>query len=144
MDDWQQEWWKIVEKTATEMEEFLLDLSETAESFAEEVSETVEIFVEQLQEVLVTEVDNFVQDFIDIITETSDEVEANLWEDLEEFVDESDFMGVGSQKPTSESNPACINCANYHGRIYNGNLLVCAMHPYGWDDENCPDWQEDR
>lgn len=140
MDDWQQEWWKQIEKTATEMEEFFLSVEKVAESFVDQVSETADFFAQQFQGELAEEVDSFVQEFIDLITAASDEVEASLWED---FVDD-DFMGVGSQKPTSAIHPACINCANYHGRIYNGNLLVCGMHPYGWDDENCPDWEKEQ
>jgi hypothetical protein len=35
---------------------------------------------------------------------------------------------------------SCQGCSNYHGEVYNGNLLVCAIHPYGWEDESCPDF----
>jgi hypothetical protein len=34
----------------------------------------------------------------------------------------------------------CNGCSNYHGQIYNGNLLVCAIHPYGFGKEYCPDF----
>ena len=40
----------------------------------------------------------------------------------------------------------CTGCANYHGIRYgthrdNRTLLVCGMHPYGWQGETpCPDW----
>lgn len=36
---------------------------------------------------------------------------------------------------------ACRGCCNYHGRVYGGQLLVCAMHPYGVEVDHCPDWQ---
>jgi hypothetical protein len=39
------------------------------------------------------------------------------------------------QRPT-----ACRGCVHYHGKVYNGTLLVCGMHPYGAEDETCPDW----
>lgn len=141
MNDWQQEWWEKFEKTAAEMETFFIEVGEVAESFADEVGETIEEFVDQFQEVVVTEVDSFIQDFLDAIAETSHDVDTSLWEDLEEFTDDYDYMGVGFQPPTPDVNAACMNCVNYHGRIYNGNLLVCGMHPYGWDDGNCPDWE---
>ncbi|NJN13184.1 MAG: hypothetical protein HC815_36800 [Richelia sp. RM1_1_1] len=35
---------------------------------------------------------------------------------------------------------ACEGCSNYHGQFYNGNLLVCAIHPHGSDSESCPDF----
>ncbi|GAB4542719.1 MAG: hypothetical protein Tsb0014_35750 [Pleurocapsa sp.] len=144
MDDWQQEWLKKLEKTGFEIERFFLDLGQAAESFTEEMGETIEVFVEQVQEVIVTEVDGFVRDFIDPLIEASNEFEEILWEDLEEYADypdEFNFTGVGYQKPSAENNPACINCTHYHGHIYHGNLLVCGMHPYGWDDDDCPDWE---
>ncbi|MGF1539189.1 MAG: hypothetical protein ACFCU5_01855 [Pleurocapsa sp.] len=143
MDDWQQELWKKWQKTAADMETFLLEVGEAAESFADEMGETIEDFVEQFQTVVVTEVDSFIQDFLDAIAEEG-EVESSLWEDLEDFTEDYDYMGVGFQPPTSEINPACINCVNYHGRIYHGNLLVCGMHPHGWDDEHCPDWEGNK
>ncbi|MGV2826547.1 hypothetical protein [Myxosarcina sp. GI1(2024)] len=143
MKNWQQEWWQKLEKTAIEMEDFFNNASEAAESFAEEFSETLDDFVEHFQDVVTYEIDSFIQDFIAIIDESQDEFEVNIWEEFDDFVEDGDFMGVGFQRPTAENNPACINCLHYHGRIYHDKLLVCAMHPYGWVDENCPDWEKD-
>lgn len=36
---------------------------------------------------------------------------------------------------------SCVGCKNYHGEIYGGNQLICGMHPYGWDDQDCPDFE---
>lgn len=36
--------------------------------------------------------------------------------------------------------PACRGCAHYHGKAYNGTLLICGMYPYGVEGETCPDW----
>lgn len=36
---------------------------------------------------------------------------------------------------------ACRGCRHYHGRTYNGNFLVCGMHPYGVETETCSDWE---
>jgi len=42
---------------------------------------------------------------------------------------------VASDRPK-----ACQGCQNYHGEIYNGNRLICGIHPYGWNDgDECPD-----
>lgn len=35
----------------------------------------------------------------------------------------------------------CRGCRNLHGEVYGGNLLVCAMHPYGNGDE-CKDFKD--
>ncbi|GAB4355659.1 MAG: hypothetical protein Fur0042_24890 [Cyanophyceae cyanobacterium] len=56
---------------------------------------------------------------------TSDQV----WEHLNPKVD-----------PAPNRYGACIGCRNYHGRIYGGQILVCGIHPHGWDGPDCPDW----
>ena len=33
----------------------------------------------------------------------------------------------------------CSNCVYYHGKSYNGNYLICAVHSYGKED--CPDFE---
>lgn len=143
MDDWQKEWWKQLEKTTAEMETFLVDVGAATESFVDEIGESFSSFFEQFQSEIVEEVDSLIQDFVDVIIVTSDEIDAALGEEWDNFADD-DFTSVSSHVPSIHNNPACINCANYHGQSYNGNLLVCAMHPYGWDDDKCPDWEGDN
>lgn len=58
-------------------------------------------------------------------------LDLELWEWDEDDDDEEDY----------EPPIACNRCSNYHGKIYNGNLLICAIHPHGFDDETCPDYQ---
>ncbi|MGD1901997.1 MAG: hypothetical protein ACFB9N_07130 [Geitlerinemataceae cyanobacterium] len=64
------------------------------------------------------------------------------------YADPSDdpnwFVPLSHVRPTPKQQPACQNCQNYHGYRYGENLLVCAIHPYGWDGEGCPDWEGDR
>ena len=36
----------------------------------------------------------------------------------------------------------CRGCCHYHGHSYGGERLICAMHPYGVDQEDCGDRQE--
>lgn len=36
----------------------------------------------------------------------------------------------------------CRGCCHYHGHSYGGDRLICAMHPYGVDQEECGDRQE--
>jgi hypothetical protein len=38
----------------------------------------------------------------------------------------------------------CQGCVHYHGRTYGGERLICGMHPYGVDTEDCGDWQGSR
>ncbi len=150
MDEWQQNWWEILEKTASNLEKLMEDVGTTVESFTEEVEENVDRFVEQLQDSFFSEIDRCVEDFVETIVEIAaisieeiviiEEIEPTENWDYSE--DELDFMGIYQEKPNLTQNPACIGCQNYHGRVYNGNLLVCGIHPYGWTDDNCPDWEE--
>lgn len=54
------------------------------------------------------------------------------WYEEEEDEDEEETSSV----PT-----ACQGCKNYHGRYYGGTVLICGIHPYGWNGDNCPDYQ---
>jgi len=54
------------------------------------------------------------------------------------------FVTLSHVRPTAKRYPACRGCQHYHGYRYGEHLLVCAMHPHGWDDEQCPDWEGDR
>jgi hypothetical protein len=42
---------------------------------------------------------------------------------------------------TLDHQPACIGCRNYNGTTFGGHLLVCGFHPYGCQEETCPDWE---
>jgi hypothetical protein len=43
------------------------------------------------------------------------------------------------EDPTPE---VCRGCCHYHGHSYGGEQLICAMHPYGVEQEECGDRQE--
>lgn len=44
------------------------------------------------------------------------------------------------KKPEPETPIACQGCDHYHGVSYDDDPLVCAMHPYGPDGEQCSDF----
>lgn len=51
-------------------------------------------------------------------------------------------MNTQPHRPTLPQQPSvCRGCCHYHGKMYGGNLLVCAMHPYGADGDQCHDWE---
>ncbi|EFA70649.1 hypothetical protein CEP10_05865 [Cylindrospermopsis raciborskii S07] len=102
-------------------------------------------------------IDEIVDAIFDLTEEIGEQVGKDLVSDtgvclgelLEELVDlYSDLGDTGFEESNFTyqveagplENPACVGCSNYHGEVYGGNLLVCAMHPYGWDGEKCPDW----
>ena len=40
--------------------------------------------------------------------------------------------------------PDCRICKHHHGKIYGGVELVCAIHPYGYSGDSCPDYQSKK
>lgn len=142
MDDWQKDWWQQLEKTTVTLEKFFHDFNQAVESFTEEVADALEEFSGQVQDTLVIEIDRCVEDFVDFMTETNLELELSLWEDIENLVDDSEFVEITTETPSKNNYAACIGCCNYHGQSYNGQILVCAMHPHGVEDDYCPDWEE--
>lgn len=116
MEDWEKNLWLAVETLTTAVETWVEDM----ENALGEAAETIE-------EELGTELQWFWQEW------------STFWEDLSDF--DGDF-GLNPHLPANANHqPACQGCQHYHGYVYNGQLLVCAMHPYGWETEQCPDWQ---
>ncbi|MBW4563566.1 MAG: hypothetical protein KME32_20960 [Mojavia pulchra JT2-VF2] len=131
MEKWQKDLMDIIETVADEVEHFFVEMGEMVDAFFELTEE----FTEQVQNTIATEVDQYLHDLTEPILEV-------YWE-LEDVVADVDPAFPYPVEPTQEKNPACIGCSNYHGQVYGGNLLVCAMHPHGWDDNNCPDWEKE-
>lgn len=134
MEDWQKSFFEMLEVATTEVEQFFVEMTE-------ELFEVVDTFFE-ISEEITTQVQNtFVRDFDQFLNELVEPV-LDVYLELEQLdlTDQPDQF-VHYVEPTSQKQPACRGCQNYHGHVYGGNLLVCGMHPSGWDDENCPDWE---
>jgi hypothetical protein len=132
MDNWQKDFLEMMEGVATEVECFFIGMGEAVDSLFE-LSEEI---TEQIQNTLATEIDQYFNELVDPIFEVYSELEDLVIEDVEQSF-------PYRVEPTTEKNPACIGCRHYHGQVYSGNLLVCAMHPLGWEDSHCPDWEQE-
>ncbi|MBW4618992.1 MAG: hypothetical protein KME17_06500 [Cyanosarcina radialis HA8281-LM2] len=122
MEDWSKDFFQMLNQAVEAVDEFLVELAEAVETAIEQVHTTVMVEIEQ-----------YLQELCEPLSELD-------LEELEETAQFDPFI-FPREEPTLEKHPACIGCRHYHGQIYGGNLLVCAMHPYGWDDANCPDWE---
>jgi len=125
MEEWQKTIFETIESVTDMVDEFFLGVTDLVEALADEVQNTIGV-----------EIDQYLQDIFAPIAE--------IYSELEEIVGETEATFTYPMEPTIEQHPACIGCRNYHGQIYNGNLFICAMHPYGWEAENCPDWDSTR
>ncbi len=132
MEQWQKNFFEMLETLADEVERFFVGVTEMVDTLFE-ISEEI---TDQVQNSIVSELDQYLNDLAEPIFEV-------YWE-LEEVVGEIDQPFPYVVEPTPEEHPACIGCQHYHGQVYGGNLLVCGMHPYGVEDENCPDWQTEE
>jgi hypothetical protein len=126
MEDWSQELIEMANTMAEAIEQFFQDIGQAIEEIAEqvqmEISSEIEYWWEEVEQPR-REIHREAEDFFS-----------------DSFLDDSEFFNP-KVEPTSETHPACIGCRHYHGRIYSGNLLVCGIHPYGWEDRDCPDWE---
>jgi len=129
MENWQKDFLEILEDVTDEVEHFFVGVTEIVDSFFE-VSETI---ASQLQNTIAVEFDLYVQDWAEPLFD--------VYSDLEDVMNDLEQPFPHLVEPTDTRHPACKGCSQYHGQVYNGNLLVCGMHPYGWEDSNCPDWQ---
>lgn len=139
MEDWHKDFFAALATVTAEIEQFFQEVGETVEAVADEIGEAIEAVGEEMQGAMSPEVDRYLHELFDPFIEISVEFEDV---DFEDWLEDTEFAINPKVEPSQEEHSACIGCQHYHGRMYSGNLLVCAMHPYGWDDENCPDWEE--
>jgi hypothetical protein len=139
MEEWQTNLTDIVETVASEVEKFFTDVTEAIDVLSV-LSEEV---AHQVQYSIATEVDQFFNDLVQPVLLFNDLVQPVLqsYLDFEQATFESEWPIIDSLEPSLQQQPACRGCRHYHGQIYGGNLLICGMHPYGWDEANCPDWE---
>lgn len=139
MEDWQKDFWIMLETVSGEVEHFFQEIGETVELVTDEISEAIETVAYEVQSNFGVEIDHYFQEIFAPFVEIYAEFDEIVFEDL---LEDSEFAFNPKVEPPPNS--ACVGCQHYHGRIYGGNALICAMHPYGWDDEHCPDWEEKK
>jgi hypothetical protein len=149
MENWQKDLMTVLEDANKEWEKFFHNLDLVVETVRADFSQALDRVVGEIQ-------DNFNQE-VDLVLKEVDRVLEELLEplvDVEYEFEETTFIAPEFNnldpdfehpklKPNSTLHPACVGCRHYHGRSYGGNMLVCGMHPYGWDDRHCPDWEEE-
>lgn len=133
MESWASEFSKMMQAIAEEMEQFITAVAKDVEVMVDEFIEASEDFVEQLEAAISPDLDQSINDFFDPI------LEAYLGFDFS--MDDTAQPFIHTVDPLVNEHPACVGCRHYHGQAYNGVMLVCGMHPYGWESEECPDWQ---
>jgi hypothetical protein len=149
MEDWQKHLWKIVATAGQEIEELFREIDKAVAVATVELTEVLESTIEDLQDVFLEADDrDFDDEFPKIDSEEREDIRANLDLNFESYFLEEDmdsdmeFYDIYYLEASAKHQPACVECRHYHGRVYSGNLLVCGMHPEGWQDSQCPDWEK--
>lgn len=146
--------WKMLEEITHDLEQSWQQLNATLETMTEDVDQTVEFLTNELPEIIVIELEELAQEVFNYLFEPESttmefrdwETDTEIDEEQDNFAEPLDLLFNPKVEATPNHHPACVGCCHYHGRVYSGNLLVCGMHPYGYDGDSCPDWQdqEDR
>ncbi|CAA9589534.1 MAG TPA: hypothetical protein V6D03_15110 [Candidatus Caenarcaniphilales bacterium] len=114
MEPWQKDFLQMIEGITSEAEQFLDGVLEVVEEIA-------------------TDIDQLLTEAIVPVVE--------ICLGLETVVGDATQPIIQTVQPMIEEHSACIGCRHYYGQVHGDNLLICAMHPYGWDEDACPDWQ---
>ena len=134
MDDWSEIFLKNLEVALNELNDFWQDLEVslvvTADLLETELTKEWELFHAEWIQPL------FAEDWWGEAGNHDSEPDSEG-----ENIPDSYFGLVPYRSATPQHHPACMGCRHYHGFVHEGNLLVCAMHPYGVEEEHCPDWE---
>lgn len=136
MEDWQKDFFGLLEAVTGEVEKFFSEVTEEVTEFVDALAEISSEISEQLQSAFSSELSEFeeyINDLVDPIVVLYIEFDSEL---PEPYYPEGE-----TGDPVENRHPACVGCRHYHGQVYGGNMFVCAMYPYGWESENCPDWE---
>ena len=138
MDDWQKDFFKILDSVGFEVEQLFHNLGGAIDIWADDLNETLNQMSEDFQNAIGTDLNEYFEELFEPLVDIYGEISEINFEDSP--TDTDSFINPKIEA-TSHNHPACIGCVNYHGRVYNGSLLVCGMHPYGREDQSCPDWE---
>lgn len=133
MESWSQDFLDMIQATVDEMGQFAIEIVEEVGSAVDSWVDTSESWIEQFHLSLETEFEQRLNEFFDPI------LEAFLG--FEVTFEETAHPLIHTVEPILNEHTACVGCRHYHGQVYGDNLLICGMHPYGWEEEQCPDWE---
>lgn len=133
MNSWADEFLVMIQAIVDGIEQFVEDRAKELEDTVDTLLEASEELAEQIEAAIAPELEQRMNEFFDPI------LEAYLG--FEVLVEEAAQPMVNTVEPIINEHPACVGCRHYHGQSYNGVMLVCGMHPYGCEEEKCPDWE---
>ncbi|HIK43923.1 MAG TPA: hypothetical protein IGR64_03445 [Leptolyngbyaceae cyanobacterium M65_K2018_010] len=167
MDDWSKQIFNLfgnavqefAQQLGQDTEQWFDDWTEQLASASDALVRTTDQWAEQVQAALDPEIDRLVDELnrviepfeislnhqVDEVAEQLDVVLGPLvagLSGLDQWFEEVSAPINSTVEPILQNSPACVGCRNFYGQAHGGNTLVCAMHPFGPDEErHCPDWE---
>lgn len=129
MDEWLQQLQASLDEAAQDSGKWLVEVIEETD---QAVSNAVDEMAEAISPVVI-EINQQVEDSLDA-------TEMFIYQRLTPWMEEATAPITNTITPYLQEHHACVGCKYYNGSTHGGNMLVCAMHPYGPEDETCQDW----
>ena len=140
MDDWlkrlQQDFQEAVHSTLDQTEQFLDELADQAAEIVSPVLDVVDELADELAEHVV---ENISPPLSQALDELENQVEPVVGTAVS-WCEQTMAPIHQTVTPWLQNHPKCAGCSYYHGESYGGQMLVCALHPSGPDDDGCLDW----
>ncbi len=140
MDDWlkqfQQELQAAVHQTLEQTEQFLEGLAEQAVDAVAPVLDAADEMADELAE-------HVVENIAPPLSQALEELDAqvDLWLcSMVSWCEQTMAHIHQTLTPWLQNHPKCAGCSYYHGESYGDQMLVCALHPSGPEQDECPDW----
>lgn len=133
MEEWQKDFSEFLDAVAEQMEGFFLGVSKEVTEVVNTLVDVSEEIAVQVQDVFSDEVEQYITELVNPVLEA--------YFGFEGMVETATQPMIQTVEPLLSQHPVCVGCRHYHGQSYSGNLLVCAMHPYGIGEgsDTCPD-----
>ncbi len=129
----------LLDAAAKDIEDFVTQVAAGIDYLAEVLIETVEEAAEQTIHTLETALETEIEPPFNELSEWLMQPLLELLAGIEQEIEDVASPLHQTFQPLINQHPACVGCQHYHGQVYGDTLLVCGMHPYGWEGETCPD-----
>lgn len=167
MDDWSKQWLAAfneamqewTEAIARDAERTLQQMTNQLYQASDALVEVTDNWAEQVQQALEPEIDRIVDDLnrtleplevavesqVDEVAESLDQIMGpiltTLLSSMDLWLEEVTAPINRTVDPVLQNHPTCMGCRNYFGQAHGGNMLVCAMHPFGPESDHCSDYE---
>lgn len=141
MDEWLKQLQKEVSEAAEISGQLLTRIAQHGE---QAIEQWVDDSVERIQAAEQIIEDNLAPTLIDLNNRVEGALDASeefVGTQVMPWIEQATAPIANTVNPLLQDHPVCVGCRHYHGSSYGNEMLVCGMHPYGPDDESCPDWE---